>query len=30
MPLAALRFHYDEDALFRAKTEPGKGQDTLF
>ena len=26
----ALRYGYDEDALFRAKTEPGKGQDTLF
>lgn len=26
----ALRFGYDENALFRAKTDPGKGQDTLF
>ena len=26
----ALRFGYDEKALFRAKTDPGKGQDTLF
>ncbi len=26
----ALRFGYDEKALIRAKTDPGKGQDTLF